>query len=152
MSNKINISHCACGSQVSYEHCCQPYHQGEKAPTPEALMRSRFTAFVLKLEDYLRLSWHISTQPQELDLSNSPDWVSLRILDSGEKGASGFVHFQAIHRIDSGWGYLQEESEFIKENERWYYLTGQPKEGVLKPKRNDLCPCGSGKKFKVCCG
>ncbi len=142
---------CPCGSQSSYADCCQRYHAGEKAPTPEALMRSRFTAFVQKLEDYLRASWHISTRPTALNLGDSPDWVSLRILDSAETGDTGQVHFQAIYRLDSGWGYLHENSDFVREDGRWYYLQGQPHEGVLKPGRNEPCPCGSGKKFKACC-
>lgn len=142
---------CACGSQQSYLNCCQRYHQGEAAPTPETLMRSRFTAFVLKLDAYLYASWHKSTRPEILDLSDSPDWTSLRILDSGSKGNNGYVHFQAIYRLNSGWGYLQEISTFVKENQRWYYLKGEPKEGILKPQRNAPCPCGSGKKFKTCC-
>lgn len=151
MFESVIPAKCACTSGLSYAECCQRYHQGEKAPTPESLMRSRFTAFTLKLTDYLQASWHASTQPLDLDLSNSPDWVSLRILDSGEKGANGFVHFQAIYRLAMGWGYLQEVSEFVKEGERWYYLNGKLKEGILKPLRNEPCPCGSGKKFKICC-
>ncbi len=114
-------------------------------------MRSRFTAFFLKLEDYLRASWHASTRPAELDLDNTPDWASLRILESGQNGDNGNVHFQAIYRLNPGWGYLQEHSKFLRENGRWYYLEGQPHEGVLKPGRNEPCPCGSGKKFKTCC-
>lgn len=151
MLDPVMLTHCACGSKSSYINCCQRYHKGEKAPTPEVLMRSRFTAFVLKLEGYLRTSWHATTQPAALDLSDSPDWTSLRILASGSKDSCGYVHFQAIYRLNSDWGYLQEMSEFVKENERWYYLKGEPKEGILKPQRNEPCPCGSGKKFKTCC-
>ncbi len=114
-------------------------------------MRSRFTGFVLKLEDYIRASWHYSTRPTAMDLDESPDWVTLRILGSGETGNTGQVYFQAIYRMGSGWGYLQENSEFVREDGRWYYLKGQPQEGVLKPGRNESCPCGSGRKFKACC-
>ena len=151
MPEYTTITNCPCGSQRNYADCCQRYHEGIIAPTPEALMRSRFTGFVLKLEDYLRASWHKSTRPTELDLNDSPDWVSLRILDSGETGDTGHVHFQAIYRMGSGWGYLQENSEFVREDGRWYYLKGPPEEGILKPGRNEPCPCGSGRKFKVCC-
>ncbi|MBL1271973.1 MAG: YchJ family protein [Oceanospirillales bacterium] len=152
MSENTTIPHCPCGSQRRYAECCQRYHAGENAPTPEALMRSRFTAFVLKLEDYLRASWHDSTRPTALDLHHSPDWASLRILDSDENGNTGHVHFQAIYRLNPGWGYLQERSHFVRENGRWYYLEGQPHEGVLKPGRNEPCPCGCGRKFKACEG
>lgn len=54
MPEETTIPYCPCGSQSRYADCCQRYHAGENAPTPEALMRSRFTAFVLKLEGYLR--------------------------------------------------------------------------------------------------
>ncbi|WP_275667844.1 YchJ family protein [Marinobacter salexigens] len=151
MPNEHTIAHCPCESQSSYADCCLRYHQGAIAPTPEALMRSRFTAFFLKLPDYLRASWHVSSRPATLDLNDSPDWASLRILDSKETGDTGQVHFQAIYRMESGWGYLQENSEFVREDGRWYYLKGQPEEGILKPGRNEPCPCGSGRKFKACC-
>lgn len=151
MSNLTSFTNCPCGSQHLYTECCQRYHAGEKAPTPEALMRSRFTAFVLKLEDYLFASWHVTSRPTELDLANAPNWTSLRILGSQQKEKYGQVHFQAIYRLNSGWGYLQENSEFIQEGNDWYYLKGNPQEGILKPGRNEPCPCGSGKKFKTCC-
>ncbi|WP_252737784.1 YchJ family protein [Marinobacter salexigens] len=151
MTEQTTIPHCPCGNQSPYADCCQRYHQGAIAPNPEALMRSRFSAYVLKLEDYLRTSWHHSTQPAELDLDRSPDWASLRILESSESGDKGRVHFQAIYRLNPGWGFLQEDSEFVREDGRWVYLQGEPQEGILKPGRNDPCPCGSGRKFKACC-
>jgi SEC-C motif-containing protein len=114
-------------------------------------MRSRFSGFALRLGDYVRASWHPSTRPPTLNLDDTPDWTALRILNSSQTGDTGQVHFQAIYRLHSGWGYLQEHSQFVREDGRWYYLQGQPHEGILKPGRNDSCPCGSGRKFKVCC-
>lgn len=151
MPDQAATPYCPCGSQHTYAKCCQRYHEGAFAPTPETLMRSRFTGFVLKLENYLRASWHSSSRPTTLSLDDSPDWLSLRILDSSEASDTGRVHFQAIYRMGSGWGYLQENSEFVREHGRWYYLKGKPREGVLKPRRNEPCPCGSGRKFKTCC-
>ena len=47
---------CPCGSEKTYEDCCGPWHAGFKtgvhAPTPEALMRSRYRAYVLGLIEY----------------------------------------------------------------------------------------------------
>lgn len=151
MPDSPTIPHCPCGSQKAYAECCQRYHQGTSAPSPEALMRSRFSGFALKLSDYVCASWHPDTRPSTLNLDNTPDWASLRILDSSQTGDTGQVHFQAIYRMHPGWGYLQEQSQFVRENGRWYYLQGEPHEGVLKPGRNELCPCCSGKKFKACC-
>ena len=142
---------CPCGSGAPYAQCCGRYHQGDAAPSPEALMRSRYSAFVKEYVDYLLATWHPDTRPGQLDLAGSPDWASLRILSSGELGEKGTVHFQAIYRTPGGWGVLEENSEFRKIDGRWYYLAGETSEGAFKPGRNDPCPCGSGRKFKACC-
>ncbi|WP_286222800.1 YchJ family protein [Marinobacter apostichopi] len=114
-------------------------------------MRSRYSAFVVGQADYLLATWHSSTRPGELSLEQSPEWVSLTILDSSEVGDAGQVHFRAVHRVAEGWGYLEERSEFVREQGRWLYVTGDTSEGQLKPGRNDRCPCGSGRKYKACC-
>jgi len=114
-------------------------------------MRSRYTAFVQKRADYLLQTWHPDTRPADLGLEGSPEWVSLQILDSTEQGSRGTVHFRAVYRAGAGWGYLEEKSDFVREDGRWYYLSGETEEAQLKPGRNELCPCGSGKKFKACC-
>ncbi|MBY6221805.1 YchJ family protein [Marinobacter nauticus] len=142
---------CPCGSGKAYQLCCQPCHAGAPADTPEALMRSRFSAFVVKDADYLLATWHPETRPAELDLSGSPEWVSLQVLSSSAGADTGRVHFRAVYRAGGGWGYLEERSDFSKENGRWFYREGETREGVLKPGRNDPCPCGSGRKFKACC-
>ncbi|WP_322002068.1 YchJ family protein [Marinobacter alexandrii] len=146
-----DLARCPCGSTLAYEQCCQPLHRGEAAATPEALMRSRYSAFVVGQADYLLATWHPSTRPVELSLEWSPDWVSLTILDSSEAGEAGQVHFRAVHRVGDGWGYLEEQSQFVREQGRWLYVTGDTSEGQLKPGRNDRCPCGSGRKYKACC-
>lgn len=144
-------SACPCGSQLPYGQCCQPVHQGQPALSPEALMRSRYSGFVLGLSDYLRQSWHPTTRPAHLDLTDSPDWVALQVLSSGQQGDSGNVHFRAIYRAGDGFGYLEEASSFVREDDHWFYVSGETSEGALKPGRNDPCPCGSGRKFKTCC-
>lgn len=114
-------------------------------------MRSRFSAFVLKLTDYLKSTWHSTTRPLQVDLTDSPGWTSLQILSSGESADEGKVHFRAIYRAGGGWGCLEEKSAFVREDGRWYYVSGDTREGGFKPGRNDPCPCGSGKKHKACC-
>jgi SEC-C motif-containing protein len=126
-------------------------HQGESASSPEALMRSRYAAFVLNLPDYVLATWHPRTRPGSLSLEDAPDWVSLRVLNSTESGEQGRFHFRANHRLAQSFGFLEERSEFLKENGRWYYLKGETSEGQFKPGRNERCPCGSGRKYKVCC-
>lgn len=143
---------CPCGSGEPYESCCQPLHQGAASETAEALMRSRYTAFVNRLSDYLLQSWHSSTRPTQLDLSDSPVWASLQVLDSYQQGDKGQVLFRAIYRQGREWCYLEERSNFVREAGRWYYLKGKTRDGRLKPGRNDPCPCGGGRKLKQCCG
>ncbi|TVP60924.1 MAG: zinc chelation protein SecC [Halomonadaceae bacterium] len=142
---------CPCGSIMPYSECCQPLLQGAPASSPEALMRSRFTAFVGKLPDYLLATWHPSTRPETLSLEDSPDWSSLQVLGSTQSADQGTVHFRALYRQGGGWGFLEENSDFLMEEGRWYYLHGETREGQIKPGRNDPCPCSSGKKYKACC-
>lgn len=141
---------CPCGSQLAYEDCCKPFHEGKPAPSPEALMRSRFTAFAMHKTDYLLRTWHPETRPSNLDLQGSPNWTTLQVLDAKETGNKGTVHFRAIYREKDQWGYLEENSDFVREDQ-WLYVSGDPHQGILKPGRNDRCPCGSGRKFKACC-
>lgn len=147
-----DMPECPCGSGQSYQYCCRRYHQhGEPAPTPEALMRSRYSAFVLKLANYLLATWHPDTRPATLQLDDSPDWTGLQVLSSGEQEDRGQVHFRAVYRLPGGFGYLEEASDFVREDGHWFYLSGQTREGHLDPGRNEPCPCGSGRKFKACC-
>lgn len=143
---------CPCGSQASYNRCCGRHHAGEPAPTPEALMRSRFSAFVQNRAEYLITTWHSSTRPQDLDLAGSPDWVGLSVLASDASGDQGRVHFKAYYRAGSQWRCLEERSTFVRESGRWFYVSGKTRDGTVKPGRNDSCLCGSGRKFKRCCG
>lgn len=155
---------CPCGSGLMLADCCQPLHDGATAATPEALMRSRYSAFALGRHDYLLNSWHSTTRPAELN-DDDTHWVRLEIVDSGvdessvdESGgdSSGHVHFRALFcegpagRIR--WGMLEERSRFLREQGHWRYVDGRPLISRLKPGRNDACPCGSGRKLKQCCG
>ncbi|MED5389741.1 MAG: YchJ family protein [Pseudomonadota bacterium] len=143
---------CPCQSGLDYAQCCQPLHQGQPAPSAEALMRSRFAAFARKDTDYLNRSWHLSQRPAMLTLDDDEQWLALDIIASGEDGDTGWVHFRATSKQAGALTVLEERSRFVRENGHWYYLDGTPSVSSLKPGRNDPCPCGSGKKFKKCCG
>jgi len=95
------------------------------AADPESLMRSRYTAFVLELEDYLLASWYPSTRPPELDLQNSPKWARLEVVSSHTEGTRGQVHFRAYYRSNQGMQVMEEESDFIWEKNRWFYYQGR---------------------------
>ena len=114
-------------------------------------MRSRFSAFVLKLEDCLLRSWAPATRPASLDLSEQPQWKRLEVISESVQGDTGEVHFRATGQEQGGWCVLEERSRFVMENGYWFYLDGQCEHSTLTPGRNDLCPCGSGRKHKKCC-
>lgn len=111
---------CPCGSGVSYDSCCGPAHAGAPVATAEALMRSRFAAFVLGLPDYLLASWHPSTRPADMDLDGDVTWRRLQIVDS----AVGVVEFRASYRTSAGAGLLHERSRFVHAGGHWFYLDG----------------------------
>jgi SEC-C motif-containing protein len=119
------VSTCPCGLPLPYPQCCGRYHAGPAtAPTAEALMRSRFTAFALGDADYLRRSWHPSTRPRRLDLDPELAWTRLEII--GSTGGSllhteGTVEFRAHHTGPDGPGVLHEHSRFRREPV-WLYL------------------------------
>ena len=102
--------------------CCRPYLDGSAAaPTAEALMRSRFTAYATGDIPYLLESWHESTRPAALDLEPGLHWIRLKILDSGEDR----VEFIATCRINGKAHKMHERSRFVREDGRWYYLDGE---------------------------
>ena len=126
---------CPCGSDETYVNCCGPFHavflssahgrDDPHAPTPEALMRSRYCAYVLGLIDYLLATWHPSTAPGELELS-PVKWLGLEVLHAQSAGDAGVVEFVARLRDGSGRAQrMQETSRFVREGGRWYYIDGQ---------------------------
>lgn len=114
---------CPCGVALPYDGCCGPLHRGEvTAGTAEALMRSRYSAFVRGDAAYLLASWHPSTRPARLDLDPRARWQGLEVLEAigGVFDAEGVVEFRARHAR----GVQHERSRFRRENGRWYYLDG----------------------------
>ena len=144
-------STCPCGSDKYYDDCCFPLHKGQAAASAEALMRSRFSAFALQLSDYLRASWHPTTRPEKIELEADTLWKRLEIISANNDKKQGQVHFKAYYQEKNEWHLLEETSKFLFENDHWFYHSGNYQPQTLQPTRNDLCPCGSGKKFKKCC-
>ncbi len=150
---------CRCGSGVSAESCCLRLIQGqEKAQTAEQLMRSRFVAYATGQKDYVRSSWHSSTRPAELEMPADLLWTGLQVIRHRPQGEDrAEVEFIASFVAGSGPGQMHELSRFVKEAGQWFYVDGdQIDDGASRtralPGRNDPCYCGSGKKFKKCCG
>ena len=127
------MSACYCGSGRPYAACCGRLHSGaENAASAEALMRSRYSAYVLKLEDYLLATWHPDTRPSELDLAaDGSKWLGLEVRKHAvQDDTHATVEFVARYRI-AGRGYrLHEISRFVREDGRWFYLDGDLKGGI----------------------
>jgi SEC-C motif-containing protein len=122
---------CPCGSGRDYAQCCGPYLNGHAFPaTAEALMRSRYTAFVQQDAAYLRQTWHHSTCPQDLSFSQQAPikWLGLKILRSEagkEHDATGVVEFVARYKVNGKAERLHETSRFVNEAGRWLYVQGE---------------------------
>lgn len=118
---------CPCLSGLSYDECCEHFHSGATALTAESLMRSRFSAFALRLPDYLLETWHSSTRPASLDLDESIDWYRLDVISRSlgtPHDATGAVEFEAFYK-GAHTGSLRERSSFVRERGRWFYLGEQ---------------------------
>lgn len=123
---------CPCGSGEVYGACCARFHRGEAdAPTAEALMRSRYSAFALRDTAHLARTWHPSTRPsaEELQLDEQQRWLRLDVLETTGGGPfddEGTVTFEARWRSGAERGVLRERSRFVREQRRWTYLDGAP--------------------------
>jgi SEC-C motif-containing protein len=121
-------SACPCGSGHTYGDCCGKWHAGLAeslhAPTPEALMRSRYSAYVLGLIDYLLATWHPSTAPGELELP-PVKWLELEVRHAQATGDAGVVEFVARLRENGRGARMHEISRFVRENGRWLYIDGE---------------------------
>ncbi len=167
MADKNNENLCPCGSGRAFDNCCGPYLLGDAAaPTAEALMRSRYTAYAMNSIDYLYKTSGARVQ-KEFDAASSKRWAESSVwtgLDivRTEKGGvdddDGVVEFIAHYSIKDQPFDHHEIASFKKINGEWLFFDGkivgpepvrreEPKIG-----RNDPCPCGSGKKYKKCCG
>jgi SEC-C motif-containing protein len=160
------VKACPCGSGRPYEECCGPYISGASLPpSAEALMRSRYSAYVTHAIDYI-VNTCVRKDKDSIDLKQTRDWseksvwLSLTIV-SVEKGGpgdtEGTVEFKAVYERDGLRDIHHERGRFLKQEGRWLYDEGDiiPKTIVRSaPKigRNDPCPCGSGKKYKHCHG
>lgn len=124
----MNNQPCPCGSGRDFDQCCGPYLDGQASPsTAEALMRSRYTAYVQCQEDYLLQTWHSSTRPDSLGLSQQPPvkWLGLKVICSEagrEADDNGMVEFVARYKVTGKAERLHETSLFVKEHGSWVYL------------------------------
>ncbi|MDR0554553.1 MAG: YchJ family protein [Treponema sp.] len=157
---------CPCGSGRPYHECCEPYIIGAQKPaTAEALMRSRYSAYVEHAVDYI-INTCVSDGKEKIDRketqnwSEKSTWLGLSILSvsqGGEEDTAGTVEFEAVYERDGLKETHHETASFKKLNGQWLYDEGKVTPQTVKrdgPKtgRNEPCPCGSGKKYKHCHG
>ena len=125
---------CPCHSKAGYARCCGPFHDGAPAPTPEALMRSRYSAYALGLIDYLidttdpespharedRDAWTADLQA----FVRATRFVGLEIGGAGEHDDQGWVSFRAVLVQGKRDASFRERSTFVRREGRWYYVAG----------------------------
>ena len=162
-SNKI----CPCGSNKPYGECCEPVIKGTSlASTAEQLMRARYSAYEKHEIDFIIDSCYHEDGLNEIDReatqswSEESTWQGLKILRT-EKGKEsdneGIVEFSATYTRGGLKDVHLEKAKFVKKDGEWVYHSGSlipttiVRDGV-KVGRNDPCPCGSGLKYKKCCG
>ena len=156
---------CPCGSGSDYAACCEPIITGRKpAETAEQLMRARYSAHVKVEVDFLFDSTHPDhregyDQAGAKAWAERSEWHGLEILDTvqgGPQDETGEVEFVARYRDKSGLRSHHERGQFERKDGRWLFTEGE----MVKSKpltankigRNDPCSCGSGLKYKKCCG
>ena len=157
---------CPCGSGVDFSECCEKFHKGTLAPTAESLMRSRYSAFAKNNIKYIGETHIPGTE--DFDESEAQEWATgstwkkleiVKTFQGNEDHDKGVVEFKAYYSDSEGKDYCHHEiSDFVKQDGKWFYVDGQIvgtqpiTRAVPKVGRNEPCPCGSGKKFKKCCG
>lgn len=169
------MQECPCGAVFPYTDCCGLLIRGTTvADTAEDLMRSRYTAHVVEEWDYLVQTRHPDERKDLKDLAianEGIEWKKLEVYQSQKGGpgdTEGEVTYAATYEKDGKTETLQETAVFSKEEGQWYYCGKRSQPKIAAPKtsrsvkpfvrteakvgRNDPCPCGSGKKFKKCCG
>lgn len=121
---------CDCGAPQPYAACCGRYHAGPlhlQAPSAEALMRSRYTAFVRDLTDYLLATWHPSTRPSTLEPNPAGlRWLGLEVRrHSAQDADHATVEFVARSKLGGRAQRLHETSRFVRDDKRWFYVDGE---------------------------
>jgi SEC-C motif domain protein len=160
------MTNCLCGSDKLFDECCGPFLNGTgNPPTAEALMRARYSAYATANINFIERTFHSKTRA-EFDRENARKWAEdsqwhgleiLNVTDGKEEDTEGTVEFIATYSQKDEKVAHHELATFSKEAGIWTFLDSrmintpfrhdQPKIG-----RNNPCPCGSGKKYKKCCG
>ncbi len=162
------MSVCACGSELDFADCCEPRINGSApAETAEALLRARYTAHSVGAVDFIISSTHPDSRG-DVDReatarwAERSEWLALEVR-STQKGAAnddaGHIEFVANYRDAQGRRQAHHElAEFVRVEGSWFFkdavapATDPVRRAAPKVGRNEPCTCGSGKKYKKCCG
>ncbi len=156
------MNQCPCSSERTFALCCEPILAGTPAASPEALVRARYTAFVKKDFDFIERT-HAPEVRDDFNraeaarLADEVEWDYLRIHSAKDYGTLGEVEYVVSFRKEQKPIKGATTSKFRKENGEWFYVSSKPAPHIanlrITPKvgRNDVCPCGSGRKYKKCC-
>ena len=158
---------CPCGSELTYAECCDPVIKGSRlAATAEELMRARYTSYTQVEMDFLQASLHPDHRGEN-DTDGAQEWAEestwhgLEIVATeagGPEDDTGQVEFVATYTTDGDQQAYREVAEFDCIDGQWYFREGNPlvRHPIVReePKigRNGPCSCGSGRKYKKCCG
>lgn len=156
---------CPCGSGNPYSECCQQIISGAvPAKTAELLMRARYSAYVFAEMDFIFESTHVDHRQGydhkgTREWAESAEWLGLEIINTNRGGAEdsiGDVEFIARFKDKETVHAHHEAGQFKKKDGNWYFTDGKMVTSkplsVIKIGRNDPCSCGSGAKYKKCCG
>ncbi len=155
------MSECPCGSGSDYAQCCAPIIAGIPAPSAEALVRSRYTAFATGALDHMERT-HAPEVREDFNRAEAErvarecEWLGLNIRRATETGDTAEVEFVVRFRRGSQESTTMSVSGFRRDHGEWFYVDTRSSQivpqRVMKIGRNDPCPCNSGKKAKKCCG
>jgi SEC-C motif-containing protein len=162
----MTTTSCPCGTGKNYSTCCEPLLEGrQSAPTAEALMRSRYTAYVKGAIPYI-FNTSAPESRQDFDEAGVSEWsqrsewrgLEIKRVEAGAASDThGTVEFVARYALSGEEHAHHEVAEFRKTDGTWFFVDERAVKGppsrrdAPKVGRNDLCPCGSGQKFKKCC-
>lgn len=156
------MTNCPCNSQKSEASCCQPFITGQQLPpTPEALMRSRYTAFTQANMEYIKQTMKDKAlegfvAQESARWAKRVNWIKLCVYNASiETPTLGYVEFEATFVEGNKLKSIHEKSEFRQDHGRWYYVQGSHLPSTHNEQlvsRNSNCPCGSLSKYKNCHG
>ena len=122
---------CPCGSDIKYKKCCALFHKGKLPETALELMKSRYSAYVVKDVKYIINTTDVNnpdftpeTQQWASDIEefcNNSEFKSLKVLEFIDGDYIAYVKFYVNLYIQNQDQSFTEKSEFVKVDNKWLY-------------------------------